>query len=37
MTGRLGPLEAAAVAAVDPAWIERELTALLAIPSVTGD
>jgi len=37
VTGRLGPLEAAAVAAVDPAWIERELTALLAIPSVTGD
>ena len=37
MTGRLNPIEQAAVDSIDPARIERELRAILAIPSVTGD
>ncbi len=37
MTGRLSPLEQAAVDSIDPARIEAELRAILAIPSVTGD
>ena len=37
MTGRLSPIEQAAVDAIDPARIERDLRAILAIPSVTGD
>jgi acetylornithine deacetylase len=35
-SGRLSPLEQAAVEAVDPARIEDELRTILAIPSVTG-
>ncbi|HEY7828472.1 MAG TPA: ArgE/DapE family deacylase [Candidatus Limnocylindrales bacterium] len=37
MSGRLGALEQAALDSIDPARIERELRAILAIPSVTGD
>lgn len=37
MTSRLSPLEQALVDSIDPARIERELRAILAIPSVTGD
>jgi acetylornithine deacetylase len=37
VTGRLSPLEQATVESIDPARIERELRAILAIPSVTGD
>ncbi len=37
MTGRLSSLEQAAVDSIDRARIERELRAILAIPSVTGD
>ena len=37
MTGRLSPIEQAAVDSIDPARIERDLRAILAIPSVTGD
>ena len=37
MTGRLNPLEQAAVDSIDRTRIERELRAILAIPSVTGD
>jgi len=37
VTGRLSPLEQAAVDSIDPARIGRELATILAIPSVTGD
>ena len=37
MTGRLSPIEQAAVDSVDPLRIEAQLRAILAIPSVTGD
>ena len=37
MTSGLSPLEQATVDSIDPARIERELRAILAIPSVTGD
>jgi len=37
VTSGLSPLEQATVDSIDPARIERELRAILAIPSVTGD